>query len=366
MKNRGRLHRLEARGGGGRRRGWLGRGLLVLLGALAGLALAELGLRVLGLAPPPGLFTVTESEYQRLPGTFSPGQRVTANEGTPFEHVTSINQLGYRGANFPRTKPPGQSRVLYAGDSFTWGHNVNDGETTPARLQAWLEDRCGPTVVANAGLSGTSILAQEAIIERGLVIDPDAVVLMYHENDIDELMHSRIWDQLAANRRAKSRFPVSVLYPVVRSSALWNMAQHVRRVVHFRDKDAARTRDVQNDEDGSIAVERARAEYRARLEAIKETLDERGIPIVFVAFPHPESVTEGRGGRDYDWILAAARDLDLPVLDLLRPLQNAPLTVPEAYLVPDDYHPSPAGHAFAATVIGEFLMAEVGASFCLG
>lgn len=238
---------------------------------------------------------------------------------------------------------------------------MDDDETTPAHLQDQLEGRCGSAVVANAGVSGTSILAHEAIIRRGLAIDPDVVVLMHHENDIDELIYSRTWEQLSTNRRAKSRFPVSVVYPVVRTSGLWNLAQDVRRRFHFR-KDAARTmdvaRDVQEDSE-SEPVQRARAEYRTRLEAIETMLDDAGIPFVFVAFPHPRSVAADAGGRDYAWVIGIARELDVPVLDLLPLLRNGPLTLEEAYLVPDDYHPSEAGHAFAATVITDFMSGEL-------
>lgn len=345
-----------------RGRTWLGRTVLVVVGVLVGLGLTEIGLRVFGLAPPPALFTVTEAEYRRIPGTFAPDQRITVSAGTRFEHVTTINQLGYRGADFSRSKPAGQLRVLFAGDSFTWGHNVNDDETTPARLQHHLQDRCGSAVVANAGLSGTSILAHGAIIERGLAIDPDAVILMYHENDIDELIYSRTWEQLAQNRRTKSRFPVSVVYPLVRTSALWNLAQEVRRIIHFRNKDEARTRDVARDaqEDSAAEpVQRARTEYRDRLESTVEILDDQGIPFVFVTFPHPESVAAGEGGRDYDWVVRTAIELGLPVVDLLTPLREGPLAVENAYLVPDDYHPSEAGHDFAATVIAEFMTEEI-------
>ena len=342
---------------------WLFRAVLVVAGVGLGVVLAEIGLRTLGLAPPPGLFTVTEAEYQRIPGIFAPNQRATANPGTRFEHVTTINALGYRGSDFPREKPPGQVRVLFAGDSFTWGHNVDDDATTPARLQANLEARCVSAVVANAGMSGTTILAHEAMISRGLAIDPDVVILMYHENDIDELIYSRMWEQLSANRRTKSRFPLSLVYPVVRTSALWNLAQDARRRFHFRKQDTARTRDVARDaqEDSeSESVQRARAEYRVRLEAIGTTLADTGIPFLFVTYPHPNSVTAGEGGRDYAWVTETARELGLSVLDLLPLLRNGPLTVEQAYLIPDDYHPSEAGHAFAATVIADYMTGEFG------
>lgn len=339
-------------------RTWLQRGLLVALGGILGLGLAELGLRLSGFAPPDGLYTVTESEFERVPGTFAPDQQVVEAEGSTFEHRVTINSLGYRGADFQLTKPPTEFRVLFAGDSFTWGHNVDDHETLPAQLQERLEERCTASLVANAGVSGTSILAHQAIINRGLAIDPDLVILMYHENDIDELVHARMWEQLATNRRIKSRFPLSVVYPVVRTSALWYLAQHVRRVLRARGEDVGRD-DVETTEAGADQVdedvETARSEYASRLRAVKDTLAEHGLPFLFVTFPHPDSVEEGDGGRDYDWVLDLARRLNIPTLDLLPQLRSGPLSIEEAYLVPRDYHPSAEGHGFAAEIIADLL-----------
>lgn len=345
-----------------RLRAWVGGISLLFAGTLAGLLMAEVGLRMVGQAPPPSLFTVTEAEFRRIPGTFAPGQRAVSAEGTEFEHVTTINSLGYRGADFDLVKPPGELRVLFAGDSFTWGHNVQDDETTPARLEATLRRRCGPAVVVNAGFSGTSILAHQAIIARGLAVAPDVVVLMYHENDIDELVHTRMWEQLAANRRAKSSFPVSVVYPVVRNSALWNLALHARRLLLSRGADAGRSEAAPGESPG---VEEARKEYRERLESVRDDLRERGVLLLFVMYPHPESVAAGSGGRDYDWIRDAAAELAVPTLDLLDPLEAGPLTVEEAYLVPLDYHPSAAGHAFAAGVVSDALFSRFDLGKCI-
>ena len=324
--------------------------------------MAESVLRMLGHAPPPRLFTVTEAQFARIPGTFAPGQQAVSARGTEFEHITTINNLGYRGPDFELAKAPAEFRVLFVGDSFTWGHNVQDGETTPARLEAILRARCGPALVANAGFSGTSILAHQAIISRGLAVDPDLVVLMYHENDLDELIHTRMWEQLAANRHAKSRFPLSVVYPVARTSALWDLGLNARRILMSRGADPGRSSAVP--EGLTARVEAARREYRDRLQAVRDELGARGTPFLFVMYPHPESVATGSGGRDYDWIRHTAGELDVPTLDLLGPLMASPLRVEEAYLVPLDYHPSSAGHAFAAEVIAARLDAVVDSGAC--
>jgi lysophospholipase L1-like esterase len=314
------------------------------------LGMAETGLRISGLAPPPALSSVSEAEFRRIPGIFAPGQVVRQQPGTPFEHLVTIDTLGYRGLNFPRARTVGELRVLFAGDSFTFGHNVADHETLPAQLERLLSERCGPATVVNAGLSGSTILAQAELIRRGLVLDPTLVILMYHENDIDELAHVRTWDQLAQNRRVKSAFPLSLVYRVARKSALGAVALQARLAYQFRRQALKRDPEAVQDE---AWLEPTRLEYRQRLQNVADSLSARRIPLLFVAFPHPESVTAGAGGRDYDWVLSAAVDLGIPVVDLLPTLLAGEIKVEDAYLVPHDYHPSPAGHALAASHLAE-------------
>lgn len=326
---------------------------LVVGAAVVALLLLEAALRITGTAPPPGLFTVTREEYERIPGIFGPSQRVRGGIGSRFEHEARIDSLGFRGADFPRAKPAGEFRVLYVGDSFTYGHNVADEAALPAQLEASLQRVCGQARVVNAGVSGSTIAGQDEMVRRGLAVAPDLVILMYHENDIDELAYSRIWEQLAENRRIKSRFPVSLTYRLLRSSAIWNIAQNVRRGRSFQPAQSAGTREAAEARisDDTTLIDAARAEYVQRLAAITDTLRAHETPFLFVLFPHPESVRESRGGRDYEWIRLAAVGLSLPVVDLLPPLLASTAPIEELFLVPEDYHPSAVGYAVGARSI---------------
>ena len=244
--------------------------LLALLACGLTLLAAEALIHLVGLAPPTGLFTVTEQEYARVPGIFSPNQSVTEGTGTRFVHATRIDSLGYRGANFPRRKADREFRVLYVGDSFTYGHNVADHETLPVQLERQLSTVCNKAHVVNAGLSGSTIDGQDEMVLRGLTIAPDLVVVMYHENDIDELMGARIWSGLAENRRIKSRFPASLVYRLLRRSAIWNLALDARRSLLSQPvKSWARPSPQQAPAE---AVEAAQREYSDRLSAVADTL----------------------------------------------------------------------------------------------
>lgn len=327
---------------------------LALVAFVLALLAAEVLIHLIGKAPPVGLFTVSAQEYARIPGIFSPNQRVTEGIGTRFMHTTRIDSLGYRGADISRRKADGEFRILYVGDSFTYGHNVADGETLPAQLEAKLATVCRAPRVINAGLSGSTIVGQDVMALRGLTMSPDAVVLMYHENDIDELMGVRIWTGLAENRRIKSEFPVSVIYLLLRRSAVWSLAQEVRRsLVPAHANNWERPRD---EPATAAAVDAAHREYADHLAALADTLRARKLPFVFALFPHPESVRADRGGRDYDRILASAGRIGLPTVDFLESLRRSTKGVEETFLLPEDYHPSSEGYAIAASVLTDVLL----------
>src|SRR5262249_9079886 len=50
-----------------------------------------------------------------------------------------LNADGFRGPLATRVKPSSTIRVACLGDSWTFGQNVNDDQTYPSRLAAWLQ-----------------------------------------------------------------------------------------------------------------------------------------------------------------------------------------------------------------------------------
>lgn len=101
-----------------------------------------------------------------------------------------INAKGLRGPERPYEKPAGTRRVLFLGDSVTFGARVADDEALfSAQVEALLRERSSVVVECiNAGVGGYSPW-QEAILlrEECKDYDPDVVVLMFVLNDVTEL-----------------------------------------------------------------------------------------------------------------------------------------------------------------------------------
>ena len=105
--------------------------------------------------------------------------------------ITSHNALGYRGADFPLEKPPGEFRIVCLGGSTTYTTSVgNDHEAYPQMVEKFLRAGGDDHVrVINAGSPAWS--TYESMINfqfRVLELDPDLIVVYHAVNDI----HTRV------------------------------------------------------------------------------------------------------------------------------------------------------------------------------
>lgn len=329
-------------------------------GLLAGLLVTEVLLRMFGAAPTDGVTTVTEKEFWSLPGILSPGQRLIDRRDPRLPHVVTTNSLGYRGTDVAARKPPGELRILFTGDSFVYGDFVNDDQTFPAQLERRLNERCANVRVVNAGLGDATIVEEAQLIDRGLRLSPDFVILLFSENDIADLNRPSTWDRLATNRSAKSHFPLGTLYPLLRRTAVWNFALDVRATWRARKQAGQATSGnmfLTAAGDSNSVTRGLRESYRRALLAVRDTLAARGIPLVLVAYPSHMAVTDEAMRDQMAWITRTAAAANLVEVNLLVPLVASGLPPESLYLLPYDGHPSPRGYEIAARYMTDQLLA---------
>ena len=170
----------------------------ILLGLVAG-TLISAGLLQLRAY----LFPSTQWIYLQEPGHEKSGHRYIYDEtlgwknipnwkGTTFGRPLSINSRGLRDREYPYRKPPGATRILVLGDSYTWGYGVSNDEiyTEVIEDELFKGAKCE---VLNTGVSGWGTDQQYLFLrDEGFRYEPDIVIVsFFFGNDFREISSSQ-------------------------------------------------------------------------------------------------------------------------------------------------------------------------------
>ena len=163
----------------------LKRALALCGGALAGLVLVELAVRVFVPVREVG---PTFTEWHPTDG-IQMRRSIRVQRSTPeFSMELRTNADGFRGPELPAEF---ERSVLFLGDSFTLGYGVDDGLEFPHRIRSVLPP--GLTAI-NAGIGGTGNGRWPRFLEReGERLRPEVVVLQVCGNDLDDNLHEGLY-----------------------------------------------------------------------------------------------------------------------------------------------------------------------------
>jgi lysophospholipase L1-like esterase len=304
------------------------------------LVVAEMGLRVIGVRPL-NVRSVSKADFNRVPGMYEPGLDVTDHKIPELPHEIHVNAFGFRGPE--TTLVPDRPRVVCIGDSFMWGDGVNDNETLPAQLERLFD---GEVEFLNGGVAGSTIQDQRPFLERLLVMQPDAVLLLYSENDLmDMLADPSFSERLVQARDARSGMS-GLVYSLLRGTAVVELA--------LRAREAWRSRQLVerfNTELPSLHWNDELLEsYTNEVSEMHAQLEALDIRLLVVAFPWPQYVTTDEDGS-IPPLVESLQKADIEVVNLTRPLRQSNLDEKELYLLPYDGHPAAKGYAVVAAAI---------------
>jgi lysophospholipase L1-like esterase len=284
--------------------------------------------------------------YASYDGLFRP-------EALVHEAVAHLNGDGLRGPEVPAQKAPDETRLLFLGDSFTFGEGVADDEPFPVLVAAALGrwDPAGRYRAVNAGVSGYNTRDEVVYLERRwLDYDPDLVVLTFYLNDAYDdarfgpLIMGRAQGHLLEDVQSPSRLVRWALVEIRSRLA----SRRTRRIYasQFTDAPAVGGHDWQ---DSQAALRRAAT-----------LLADRGIPLVLVVFPELYELGEDHPFTGiYETVEAFGRSLSVPVLNLYPTFRGR--AAESLWVHPTDHHPNPAAHRLAAEAITAFLVERAGA-----
>ena len=284
--------------------------------------------------------------------------------GTPVK----INAKGLRGPELPYEKPAGVTRILYLGDSVTFGDQLkSDEEVFPFLVGKMLEQRLGLRIeTINSGVSGYSPWQEHLyLVHEGIRYSPDLVVVGFVLNDVTEkfelvrfggsglgwqLSHSYTsWFDRLADRSA-------IANRIRRIAERNRFGQDVRKGA--KQKELLDVKSLVFSPDDQNVKEAWRATL-AEVERIYTFCDERKLPVVMVVFPYRFQYD----GADPSMLLPQqivsehARQNRTPVLDLF-PLLGARMAQDGRktgdYFI-DSVHLTPLGNQVVAEFISKFI-----------
>lgn len=158
--------------------------LAIALSLSAALLVAELAVRAILGAP-----LVERLPLMMMRANPQRGwEMVPGLEHYTYQHPVHVNALGLRGPELG-VKGADERRVLFLGDSLTYGQGVADDRTVPAALERALHERDAdrPWTVVNAGNRAYDTAQELALLdELGERIQPDVVLLGWYWNDLHE------------------------------------------------------------------------------------------------------------------------------------------------------------------------------------
>lgn len=305
--------------------------LVLMLGVL------EVAARALGLGEPVLYYNDAAGGMRPLPD-----QRI---ERVPGVAVT-IDALGYRSA---RPDTAGALRVLYLGDSVTWGGTrLDDAAIFPEVAAGVLRAEGMPAYAMNAGVNGTALVNHAERFRDG-VDSVHAVVWLFPWSDAYRSYATvgPLWPARFRPRFALVEAVDQVLF------RFWLPAFRARRPSPdpFLRPDEPAGREAFFQQVLADRKERNRAAARA----VAAEARRRGVPLVVGVTPY---LGEGGGLAPLDpeagALLAALADSGAVVFDVAAALGAAAEPPPALYQ--DHVHFTEAGHRAVGDALGRLLL----------
>jgi lysophospholipase L1-like esterase len=156
----------------------------VLLSFLVAFAVAEVAVRLISPQEVGPVRFACDPDLGEIP---VPGQQGERRSPGIFTFRYSNNSLGWRGRREYRQEKPTDYRVLFLGDSFTYGLGVNDDQTFAALVEKGLRADRVSVEVMNAGCPGRGTDYELKSFQTvGRKFHPDLVVVGFLANDFQD------------------------------------------------------------------------------------------------------------------------------------------------------------------------------------
>jgi lysophospholipase L1-like esterase len=345
---------------------------LVLVSVVLTILAVEGGLRLAGYEPLKAAAAGRDLVLRRSNDPDIVYELIPGAAGLAFKTEVKVNSLGFRSPEPDRRD--GVRRVLFLGDSITFGSELPAGSAWPELLAARLELRDARFDVQNLALSGYDGVQELAVFERhGLALAPELVIVGYCLNDAG-IVSANLEYLERANAWARSPLNASRVGQLLQSSVDRLLGRRFEAAandpVTFAARYAKQIAGISEDETRLRSLMRkvpaglpsawyGDADRLGRIRFVFERLsalrDRHGFRLQLVVFPFHETAADGSYPHRIAHAIVGleAERVHIPVLDLSGPFLRAGLVGLRNH--PDDpVHPSPRGHEIAAERVWEW------------
>ncbi len=343
-------------------------GLLVISMAFT-VGVLELAARL--VFPAPLAWNYPQTQYvadPKLIFTLQPNQRSFS-----ADKRVAINERGFRGPVVPYERTPGKHRVVFLGDSITFGYGVRDDEVVTERVRALLAGGGIDVEVVNTAVPSYNTEQEVTSYElQGRRYRPDWIVVGVCWNDINDKSDVRVTASgelvdahaASANTTAELRSSptgYALRNALKRSRLLYGSLERWRAYWASRtlgDHMAVRM-DVLNGRD-TPRVAAGWSSVETALRRLQAMASEDGARILLVMFPIPMTLESDMPASSYPKRLAefAARE-GLPFVDLTDAYRKQFRGHESLFIAYDGDHPNAAGHDLAGAEIARVLLPEL-------
>jgi lysophospholipase L1-like esterase len=349
---------------GGRLHGVAGRLAMIVVGGLGAVVMAELALRTVFTIPEVANPLYSFHESDPVLGWRGKRDWTARFRRQDFDALIAHGPDGWRRPDPPQ--PPNPTwRVLFLGDSFTWGWGVSQGELFSDELQRRLP---ATAAVFNRGINGFGTSQEYLLMQRELAERKyDAVALMFFHNDVGDNVNPKrgrrpLYELDGERLVPRNQPPRRLIHPLQRflkdhSRAFQTLDVEISmllRSLNLDDPDPEPTIDPTDvdyrDLPGAAVTMRLLAEMK-RLAAA------HGAQFFLVYLPHISEITERTSIFPYiRAVHAMIRDVaareGIPLIDLSESFY-ARAGQGQVLVFPHDEHWTAAGHRVAAEALLE-------------
>jgi len=274
-----------------------------------------------------------------------------------FTIPVQINSSGYRDDEIIEPKPENTYRILALGDSFTWGLGVKEKDSWVEQLEKILNENKADLFqnkdieVINTGVGSWNTEVEYSYLkEKGMSLDPDAVILGFLVNDFRAGNTNYTVDErgyLATLEEGNKRIHLqSLLYEEESRGNIFTRMIESSHAIRWASGRRVRT------EKRKLMVFNDKNSHNKTLKALENIYSETkraGIPFYVCIFPYVENVIPESEKTDLDIIAQRCESLSIPFARMENAISE--LDASCLWVHPKDHHPNAKAHNLYAEFI---------------